>query len=752
MPRGVVVLLVLCAVAGAQEIEDTWEVPDDLLEAAQAFWDEDFCRAWDVVHGDSGIPVGRKEVDILRAGLRLDADAGIACAKRLTRRQLDAWETRRVVDLLLPIAFEPDSGVDFQKLRHMLGSDDVAALFEAMSAREGEEWNSTAGRWKAHVYARADHAPIACRYIFSSDERIRRVAEAILWSNMRFSDRHRPLIAATILRVAGLEEGKDDRRPGLPRALAGLLRLDWLTPGAPDVVQRLPGDFGLRWLQDERPASHDAGLLVALLERFGEEGMEGARSVVVRAMAHLRDERTWGVLESLLEKGDAFAAAALAHRGDEGALDRLVAMGRSDAVALALLLEWKPDEAVTVVEELCGTDPWRLVAMEDLRHVGRRWRMLWQDDVVSRIADVILAADIASPVVRIACALEFPGCLTGAIVDASLEVLESRDGDDRLVRLPVELDAHASRPEIDEDRIAAHLEVLRPDRFRTLLREWLAQTEVPGVAVFAWSVLRDIGGHEGAAAALAYVESRGEWDDVGSLGRFPSEAVRAFLLDAIESGSPDGKKEGAARALTELSGVPRPLVWAVVEYFGGGLEEELDELETVVRENVIAGRGVDAFMTILESGDWAGYGIGWMRDERVRRWLLDRREERHLDSYAWATGELSLLGDVHARAETWSVIRHGRYGWLSDLTKPLLTDGIDAATMSWWIEETETQCCRISMGATPVDYIDDSVSWFQGAELGGMTPYEYLSRWWKRCDGRVAWSRYAERFVALPRP
>jgi hypothetical protein len=63
-----------------------------------------------------------------------------------------------------------------------------------------------------------------------------------------------------------------------------------------------------------------------------------------------------------------------------------------------------------------------------------------------------------------------------------------------------------------------------------------------------------------------------------------------------------------------------------------------------------------------------------------------------------ALSRLMLAGHVTARWEYWSALRAGRYHWINAHGNDLhgLTLGWDPATFPHWIEDLDSNCCRVS--------------------------------------------------------
>ena len=289
------------------------------------------------------------------------------------------------------------------------------------------------------------------------------------------------------------------------------------------------------------------------------------------------------------------------------------------------------------------------------------------------------------------------------------------------------------------------LESTRPKRFRALLRRWSFSSR-PRVEGMALGILLRLGDPPSGDWLVDYVEEiaageradldlpySGDLDFETALGLSPSPDVAAYLR----------KRDAgllvwhAALAMTMgLSARGAQAFERAVSYVED--QSEIDAMLLAGRPFEALALGLEAY-PVDESGSL--FEIGHIKGDGVAAWLRGVQARRDLGLYAWATGQLSLMGDPAARAETWAVIRAGRYHWLYQLDERVLTNNGSPEMMPFWIGELRSQCCRISMGSSNLydDLLDDSLAWFHGARRrGGMTSSEWAERRWRPSASRAS--------------
>ena len=338
-------------------------------------------------------------VDALRAGIRTaDLAVAVGCARRLEMANLDAWESERCVELLLPECFrDPESGL-FHRVYEYLGSSEVAATLGYLALSDFDtEIDVAMGdglieRREArigilgvlHRIVRSDLLPELHRLERSADAWVIE-GSGDVWMPRAYTDRREERAGD-----AGLSEG-------LRRRLATVDELD-------------AGDR--RWLGDSAAAPHDVSLLLAFARRRLSDEREPGEIVfdlgaVVRALARLDDARSELLLAAL--EDDALQDCVVLARARRGDPDVLRDLFPRDPSAL---LEARPELALEVIvaELTRPADPdleWSGRIADFDRFGGGRWSastlLGWEP--------AVLAAD--PPAERLAsCIQELPGLRT----------------------------------------------------------------------------------------------------------------------------------------------------------------------------------------------------------------------------------------------------------------------------------------------------------------------------------------------------
>jgi DNA-binding phage protein len=780
---GICILFELTSALSAQspmatELRDTWKPSPALLAEARKMGEGGVTSSW-LYEDDEFVP---RRVDVLRAGLRLpDGPAALRCAAALSHQYLDAWESARVVELCLPQVFAPDSPVVFDDLRFVMGSDDVPALFRAVVARK--EWAEDVGFGKVHVLMRGEHGALGATHLGSENPAVRELSREAVWSAINYSDLHREEISGALLALGGRLPKEDASGGGLPPRLGALL--DWIhEPGFEKELEELRlrslGEglerWAFRWLAEVTPAAADEPLLLRLFALHpaatDEPGMSESRAsrlAVARSLAQLESATSLEALVAANPGSDCIAAYALVRRGEKRWLETLIGSLRRDNFALALLFKLAPETARGLILHALRGKAAEQLAMLDLLE-RMKFGCLEGGIRVERSALLPLRraleeAAASDPLMALSFALQIPRCATVAMADVVLDAMGKLEADRYCVSpawfADEDADEYLEWLSAEQAELCfAFLESARPRRLREQLRAWSAGSpaQTPRVKNFARGVLLRIGDTTASADLLEYArELETEEasplsfylaaDDLDlALARSTSPAVVDYLRQRLEEG------EGSLRALALAQGLPARA--------GGMASQALDaveddEVETRIRSLVIEGDPISALVEALKSLDadeGVGFsGLGTIKDPRVVAWLEKVRAQRHRGLYAAATAELSMMGVPEARAETWTSIRVGRYGWLNNLEEAAATDGYDPQTIPWWISELESQCCRIITGSAIFpDLIDDEINWYAGARNKGMTPYAWaLRRWMPNEKRRLVWSDWQRRFLMI---
>lgn len=141
-----------------------------------------------------------------------------------------------------------------------------------------------------------------------------------------------------------------------------------------------------------------------------------------------------------------------------------------------------------------------------------------------------------------------------------------------------------------------------------------------------------------------------------------------------------------------------------------------------------------------------------MKDPRVLAWLRAERRARDFP-YEDTLRALVLAGDRDAREELWSMVRCGRHLLLySGFDERVFTLDWDFSTLPHWIEELDSNCCRVAGGLEKTFEEKLGGSWLYSRPSSGLgeprsrrVRTEFL---WS--GGDYVWSPLVDRFVARP--
>ncbi len=289
-----------------------------------------------------------------------DPKVSVRAAIALDEKAVDAVEAERVIELLAPEGFRDGTGVDFDQMRSLLGSSEMLACVQyAMRARRCSP-SLRAVCSDLHRISRSDDLP-GLRWIAANEEPAIASQDDELWMPARRTLRFgRERSATPVDRASSADD--------FVRADLEAFR------NKPDGGFDSPAVWRLR---DFRPKPQDAELLLAcedLAESVVESdvGREYASLwALLRLLGFLDDEASLAVLKRLgaeaSEAGDV-ARAALARRGDAGALRALVAASRDEEGSFALLLEVAPTVAnrALTARLLAATETRAMAVVEDL--------------------------------------------------------------------------------------------------------------------------------------------------------------------------------------------------------------------------------------------------------------------------------------------------------------------------------------------------------------------------------------------------
>jgi HEAT repeat protein len=626
-------------------------------------------------------------VDLMRDALRAkDRLTAVNGARALAVENMDPWEAERAVELLLPECFAPSSPVGFGDIYDYLGSSEVPATLEYLALAdpfEDEVRDCVGGN--CHRIARWDSIPALERLRDSPD------AWAVggntgLWFPRFWSDRFR------------------DLSPGGLRAL--------LEAGPPT------GEFVNGWLNDTRMEESDEPLLTTFARKCEEAGDEDGLHAALRALGHLSGAASEAYLTRFFaredETGD-FARAALARRGDPDALRFLVERAAYEELALALLLEARPDVGHEVLLSQLLTGTWGAPAFCFAQEMSAAvyHGVNLPPGVFDGIEEAALAAKM-EPRRLALIAMSIPGCRTRRMAAAILDALRACGPewvtepepafDDPRLRWPIDM-AYWGTPWTSS--FLAFLEASDPARFRDLLREWTMSAE-PAVRDLSFALLMATG--EVACAARIVEWLRGpapqvEWTCL-PFRRCPTPEIEAYLRAvAADEGRDESDRFHAREELDAMGADP---VTALARI------RATPELET------------------------AAFDAGSLGTEEARAFLRELLARRGSVSYPTVLGHLAKTGDVKARRELWSAVRAGRYRWICyENDQEQLTLGNDPQTFAGFADHLETNCCRAGYVA---HYFKDMTGLSDVPDYEPLgqdgTPMRVFSRWLDQWGGR----------------
>lgn len=765
--------LVGCASAGGREaLRDRWSPPEDLLARAARLGSGDPAEREAAEREIGALPDGER-CRVLRAGLRLpDGPAAIACAARLPWDWLDEPESARCVELLSPGVFRPDWPGDFNEFRSYLGSEDLGPILDVMA----EDPVATLGAvpvadalGELHRIVRPEHLPALSRLFLAGNEEVRSGTFDCIHTILPFTDRHREDVARFLLSAyapKGWEPGLEGPTgPGYPPLLRTLLRD--LYRGEFRAYDE--GYWTVRWAADEKPGPDDAAILLRILE--GEEDLRGLSdmeaAVFHRALGSLQDGESLAFLRRTADDPEAPAddrclcLAALALRGEPGALARMEPLAAESKPGWALLASVDPARAAAILRSrLAG--PTALEADLALDFLGDSLdhSELCGIDVppaaFAGVEEAVLGAGLDGG--RLArCAVAIPGLRTRRMALAAVEALR------RAGPVPDPVEGNRAPPRIPDVDESAFLEVAAPDVFRTLLREWASSDPANREAAVAWArgSLLLLGDPESGPLLARWV--RGEPDVVlpkgvyepdsaiTLLARSPCPETEAVLREFAAGVDPDPALEALA-GLAQMQGLPP---WTASRLAGGtGIEGEdrTPGEQAAVRGAILEGRARDALFDLLERDPHlCPEDIGLLDDPRTAEFLGRRDGWRALgrNLFLFATERAAEAGDAAAEEDLRRAFRAGRYRWIDEATEDGLVPRGDLSTIPFWIDELEASCCRSYKPNWLLDLLFDFNA-YRHMRSGVRTPAAMARKWWGEFGPRMRWSRIASRFEAGP--
>jgi hypothetical protein len=665
-----------------------------------------------------GLP-REEQVPVLRRGIwSKDGTLAVRSAASLDFMDLDARESERVMEVLLPEGLRPGSSVDFDRLRSIMGSSELAACMMYVVRERRTEPDRRDVYGNLHRIARAEHLPVLCWFERVEEPESLDGASGNVWMPESYTAEH-------ARERATLRLGRD---PGPDHA--AILRALLL-----DFLEHSEGGLGqpeLWMVNDFVPAAGDAALLLRVARALDVEGdwhwVQGAWWATLRALGRCSDTASREYLAGVAARGgeaSVVARAALARRGDDGALRALVEGSRSDHRALLLLLEVRPRLGADVLAQRLS-DPSQAaatLALLDDWSEGTTMLGIRLPDEAFLGLEAALFASLRNPWLLGRIAVEIPGCGTTRIASRLLGLLETagppRDDDGE----------HGADWDTEQaSRVAAWLHVAEPSRLLHILRAWALSAEAPWRDWARTSLLR-LGDGESAGMLVAWLRDQGprtgyiEWVE-----RLPGPEARAYLRDASQDPREyEYTRDEALAALARLEGWPKDAPFSV------------EDFPADVRDRVRAW---------VFAGDIASVRAAHPAPERLRGGVA-------ADRPAWERlGRASLAGDHVARAEFWSALRAGRYRWIDyHFDGEMHTLGHDWGTLPHWISDLDSNCCRVSGGLADAGFERPfgAPNVYGSERMGVGEPLsERLRTWLRLAGGRWAWSPLLDRWLPQP--
>ena len=230
---------------------------------------------------------------------------------------------------------------------------------------------------------------------------------------------------------------------------------------------------------------------------------------------------------------------------------------------------------------------------------------------------------------------------------------------------------------------AAFLHAADPQRFVAALRGWTEHQD-ENVRALALAMLLRIGDPASAEKLARAVD---HWTDYDLLARTRAPAVERAILEKADSG------QYGTEALFTYMGFR----WLHPD----GAAATLSAARS--------GEAIPAMLRELDAAEERKIDpeLGLVKDPRVLEWL---RKERSARTYqlSQVLSALVLAGDRDAREELWSMVRCGRHRLLyGSFDERVFTLDWDLSTLPHWIEELDSNCCRVAGGLESIfeDYL-----------------------------------------------
>jgi len=674
-------------------------------------------------------------ITVWRRGLWV-ADQGLAayCATQLTHDQLSRTEAERAVEVLTPHLAEHEAASEwFDQFRRMVASSEVDLLL-AVLPREAPAWWSDQYLGELHRQLRGSHIPALCQLARDRGAESATAALRILGTSVvSMTDRHREMIAGAYLSHTAPGTRPVNSAGGYPAELAACLELCMVRG---EVREGEWEQWLCRWTRDEVPGPSDLPLLTALAER---EGLF-ARVAAVHGLGSLPGPASQEVLAALRDRAAAddhvrwFADATLTRRGDVRARELLEQRAGRHDLALAFLLWAAPSRGREVLlDHLRSGEADRVdLAIDALRRDDLGLYGAWLGEEQLGGLREELRRERAPR-----------GWALARVVAGDVSC---RDLD--LAR-EAAADASIRRPVVDvtDGSLMDFLALLEVGDVATaagLLREWASSAD-DYLRDHGHTMLVRLGLEEDAARLVSWIgDGHGDLADVRRLGAIRAPEVEDYLQARTASvGDDEARYVAHLAALAVYHGVPHDLAW---------VDEALqlpdaDEVVALIRDR----RPEEALGLLLDAklADPDAVhridNLGLMVDDRVSAYLRALQQRRSLGVYAWATGELALMGASDAVTELRLALDEGRHGWVEDASPRIRTLNRNPGLLAHWTAELESNCCR---GASADEAWEEVLGF--GLGTGTEPRIARARRWWARRASDLRWSRLAGCWIPAP--
>lgn len=669
------------------------------------------------------------EVALLRRGIwSQDPEVSIAAAARLDYDQVDARESERVMELLLPEGQRRGGPADLDLLRSIIGSSEVPAFVQYVTraARTSPPRGSIFS--PLHRVMRAEHLPWLC-YLERVEELDAIDDNGDMWMPAGYTAR------AMRERLAVTYVGDPGPRVGDPAR--ALMRSGLVSP------EEEFGKSELWLINDLQPEAADADLLLRFardrLARRKEGEEPYALWAALRALGRVQDDASESFLQELAEERSVTghtAAAALLQRGSTLARALLTERGLQGGPVLLILADASPRAAARVLGASLAAEDRRDVAPGVFRYpeqydfdfmIGARLR----PEVLIGLEPALLAS--APDATRLArAALRVPGCATRRVAAALFDELENDAARPLLGGEDEDEDEDALQRAwwaSSAEEVLAFLHAADAERLTALLSYLVLSEDDDDTAWqdVALDCLFLLGDKRHVDRMLARYGDDG-CVDADSAKRIDGPVLRAWL--AARSQDEDLKpavRADALDVLAVLEGWPLPTF-------------DLDEFPEAKQAEV---------------AEWVRQGL----IDRVRAAYPEPEaltgDHRWRASQVWVQlGYRAVEGDTQARAAFWSACRAGRYRWThNNFDETLHTLGRDWATYPQWISDLDSNCCRVSDGLADALFERGlGMGDLYGTEKAGFgRPLsERVWEWFDLQGGALGWSAILGRWIPTP--